>query len=146
MILLPWGSAMCSHGSDPSRQITIRGRCVVTGAEVEVPDIDFYGYTLWRDGALIQDALPTLTDDQREFLMTGIGQWEKLEWPGDRGLDRDACRGPLLMHLMEEGHIWVDGREYVGLASDGVEVHIGQFDEEDSVEEYLKRHPTPAEW
>ena len=30
------------------------------------------GYTAWRNGALIQDALPNETPDSREFLLTGI--------------------------------------------------------------------------
>ena len=36
--------------------------------------------TAWKDGTLIQDAMPHLTDDQREFLMTGITpkEWEIL--------------------------------------------------------------------
>jgi hypothetical protein len=31
----------------------------------------------WRDGMLIQTAMPQLTPDEREFLMTGIS---KEEW------------------------------------------------------------------
>lgn len=38
----------------------------------------------WHKGALIQDVMPHLTPNQREFLMTGIipEQWEKMyyEW------------------------------------------------------------------
>ena len=30
------------------------------------------GYMAWREGTKIQDALPTLTADEREFLMTRI--------------------------------------------------------------------------
>ena len=34
----------------------------------------------WRSGILIQNAMPNLTADQREFLMTGItgDEWEEL--------------------------------------------------------------------
>lgn len=34
----------------------------------------------WRLGAPIQDAMPDLTPDQREFIMTGImpDSWEKI--------------------------------------------------------------------
>jgi hypothetical protein len=34
---------------------------------------------LWRTGTLIQDAMPELDDDQREFIMTGITpeEWEQ---------------------------------------------------------------------
>tara|TARA_R110000823_G_scaffold216404_1_gene345975 strand:- start:222 stop:458 length:237 start_codon:yes stop_codon:yes gene_type:complete len=37
-----------------------------------VLDITFEQYDAWRDGTLIQDAMPNLTPDEREFLMTGI--------------------------------------------------------------------------
>ena len=37
-----------------------------------VLDITFEQYDAWRGGALIQDAMPNLTPDEREFLMTGI--------------------------------------------------------------------------
>ena len=32
----------------------------------------------WKDGALIQNAMPNLTANQREFIMTGItpSEWE----------------------------------------------------------------------
>lgn len=34
----------------------------------------------WRGGTLIQHAMPNLTDDQREFLMTGITpeEWDEI--------------------------------------------------------------------
>ena len=34
----------------------------------------------WKRGALIQDAMPNLTPDQREFLLTGMlpGEYEEL--------------------------------------------------------------------
>jgi hypothetical protein len=43
-------------------------------------EIDPIDYQKWVDGALIQDALPYLTADEREFLMTGItpDQWKKM--------------------------------------------------------------------
>lgn len=30
------------------------------------------GYDAWKNGAFIQDAMPTLSADQREFVKTGI--------------------------------------------------------------------------
>ena len=44
-----------------------------------VLDITFEQYDAWRGGALIQDAMPNLTPDEREFLMTGITseEWDK---------------------------------------------------------------------
>ena len=34
--------------------------------------------TLWMEGALIQDVMPNLTPEEREFLMTGItpAEWD----------------------------------------------------------------------
>ena len=34
--------------------------------------LNYDDYIAWQDGALVQDALPYLTADEREFLMTGI--------------------------------------------------------------------------
>lgn len=36
----------------------------------------------WRKGKYIQDALPYLTADEREFLLTGATpeEWETLDW------------------------------------------------------------------
>ena len=43
-------------------------------------DIDPKGFALWQSGTVIQNALPDLTPDEREFLMTGITpeEWEDL--------------------------------------------------------------------
>ena len=34
----------------------------------------------WRSGTFIQDAMPNLSPDEREFIMTGVtpDQWEKM--------------------------------------------------------------------
>ena len=36
--------------------------------------------TLWQEGALIQDVMPNLSADEREFLMTGItpSEWHEM--------------------------------------------------------------------
>jgi|TARA_R110000824_G_scaffold348713_1_gene535436 uncharacterized protein (DUF779 family) len=36
--------------------------------------------TLWQEGALIQDVMPDLSADEREFLMTGItpSEWHEM--------------------------------------------------------------------
>jgi hypothetical protein len=46
-------------------------------------DCDVIDYALWIRGMLIQDAMPDLPIDHREFLISGIypGEWE------------DFCRG-----------------------------------------------------
>jgi len=45
--------------------------------EVEVP---FDGYMEWQNGVLIQDALPMLSANEREILISGICPdcWEKM--------------------------------------------------------------------
>tara|TARA_R110000868_G_scaffold164820_5_gene397756 strand:- start:667 stop:915 length:249 start_codon:yes stop_codon:yes gene_type:complete len=45
----------------------------------------------WRSGTLIQDAMPNLSDDDREFIKTGITaqEWEDMFPPRDEDLDRD---------------------------------------------------------
>ena len=40
--------------------------------QVVVVEADPKGYRAWRSGALIQDALPNLSDTEREMLMTGF--------------------------------------------------------------------------
>lgn len=47
---------------------------IITGIQRTVffPQICTYQYRQWQDGALIQNALPTLNDEQREFIMNGI--------------------------------------------------------------------------
>ncbi len=44
-------------------------------------------YQEWLSGALIQEAMPHLTDDEREFLITGItaDEWDEAmtEWEED---------------------------------------------------------------
>lgn len=46
--------------------------------ELDVPDA---GLQAWKRGEMIQDALPMLTDSEREILMTGIcpACWAELE-------------------------------------------------------------------
>jgi hypothetical protein len=42
-------------------------------------------YISWQTGILIQDAMPELTDDQREFFITGVCPecWDKMNEEGD---------------------------------------------------------------
>lgn len=46
-------------------------------AEVKVP---LHGFTLWQSGELIQKAMPQLSADDRELLITGTHSdcWERL--------------------------------------------------------------------
>lgn len=48
--------------------------------ELDMGREDFmYALAEWNAGALIQEAFPNLTRDEREFIMTGIttSEWEK---------------------------------------------------------------------
>ena len=40
-------------------------------------------YTAWEQGTLVQDAMPHLTPDEREFVMTGITPEEWAETFGE---------------------------------------------------------------
>ena len=42
-------------------------------------DVSEKQITLWMEGALIQDVMPNLTPEEREFLMTGItpAEWDE---------------------------------------------------------------------
>lgn len=55
----------------PSQGYVFTGKCVITGAEcsVFVPGAELYAY---RQGALIQNAMPSVSVDDREFLMSGM--------------------------------------------------------------------------
>ena len=50
---------------------TVSTTCPICG-EHEHVIVPLDGYLAWNKGALIQDALPTLSADEREQLMTGI--------------------------------------------------------------------------
>ena len=59
-------------------EVTIITTCPFCGKthEVECNELD---YLDWQDGALIQDAMPYLSAQEREYLITGICStcWEK---------------------------------------------------------------------
>lgn len=53
---------------------------------------------------------------------------------------------PILAGLIAAGHIVVTDHEYVGTASDGVEVRIGSDHAPELAERYLTDHATPESW
>jgi predicted MarR family transcription regulator len=65
-------------GSTPGH-LKVVGTCSVSGEEhsIEVPS---EGFTRWQSGTLIQVALPDLSPDDREFLMSGItpAAWDRI--------------------------------------------------------------------
>ena len=54
--------------------------------EIEI-DVSEKQITLWMEGALIQDVMPDLSPDEREFLMTGItpAEWDEAFAQSDVG-------------------------------------------------------------
>jgi hypothetical protein len=49
----------------------VKGNCVFTGNEYQC-EVPFEGLKKWQEGELIQAALPNVTADDREFLISGI--------------------------------------------------------------------------
>lgn len=68
-----YADAKCSYIEiyKPHHAYTFTGPCIVTGetVSVTVPAKELNAY---RRGALIQEAMPSLSAADREFLMTGI--------------------------------------------------------------------------
>ncbi len=58
----------------PDGRATITRRSDMTGniSKMEIPKLTYTQYSKWLDGALIQDAMPHLDAEQREFIMTGV--------------------------------------------------------------------------
>jgi hypothetical protein len=55
------------------------------------PDEFYSAYNHWQNGKLIQDAFPSLSVVEREFIMTGItpDEWEDFDMYEDRQLASD---------------------------------------------------------
>ncbi len=68
----------CKEEYLPEHSYTFTGNCIITNTrqQVIVPAKELFEY---RQGKTIQEAMPSLTDDQREFLMSGISAegWNK---------------------------------------------------------------------
>jgi len=67
---------------EPVHGRVFTGKCVVTGKphSVFVPAAELFAY---RQGKLIQDAMPSVGKDDREFLMSGMSPegWEQAMGP-----------------------------------------------------------------
>jgi hypothetical protein len=50
---------------------TVSKVCGVTGQLYSV-DVNELAYQAWQDGAFIQNVMPELTSDEREFLISGL--------------------------------------------------------------------------
>jgi hypothetical protein len=43
-------------------------------------DVTMHEYLLWREGTLIQEAMPNLSVVEREFLVTGMSEAEQADF------------------------------------------------------------------
>ena len=59
-------------GMRDTRPIKIKGRCMFTGKEHTV-SVPYAGFVAWQNGELIQNAMPGVSADDREFLISGVG-------------------------------------------------------------------------
>lgn len=60
---------MIERNSDGT--VTVSGRCVFTGEQTSVT-VKASEFDAWQSGGLIQVVMPSATDDEREFLISGI--------------------------------------------------------------------------
>lgn len=58
----------------------------------------------------------------------------------------NSMQFPVLTKLISEKLVWLDGNEYVGQASDGAEISLGNQGSEEGIERYLKANPSPEDW
>lgn len=60
--------------------LTIHGRCPFCNENWTVVDVPTAGFHAWRGGQHVQTALPNLSAQQREFLISGVCAdcWSKL--------------------------------------------------------------------
>lgn len=67
LIALPWGGHAEVHGE----LAAIIGNCILTGNEHRIM-VPTTGLLRWLGGERVQDALPDLSAESREFLMSGV--------------------------------------------------------------------------
>ena len=54
---------------------------IVSGAKNTMKlDVTMHEYLLWREGMLIQEAMPNLSAVEREFLITGMSEAEQADF------------------------------------------------------------------
>lgn len=69
---------------DGGTTVRVEGPCQVTGIAYHV-DVPLEGWRRWQRGELIQRALPDVSPDDREFLISGTSPlgWQVLFPPGE---------------------------------------------------------------
>jgi hypothetical protein len=75
---------------DAGQFYKVTGRDVFTNrlVVVKIPAAELFAY---RQGKLIQDAMPSLTAQEREFLISGMWDGAEEPEPGDMECDNPAC-------------------------------------------------------
>jgi hypothetical protein len=70
---------LTSHRRNGVDYLTISGNCIVTGKLYKV-EVEESAYERWNAGAFIQDAMPHLSEGDREFLISGTSPegWDEL--------------------------------------------------------------------
>jgi hypothetical protein len=70
--------------------LQVSKRSVATGAlNTMVLDITQDQIADWQGGMLIQDAMPQLSAEEREFLMTGMTPADFMSWVENYNMERD---------------------------------------------------------
>ena len=60
------------------RRITVEKRSILTGEMNSMRLlVDLEDFSRWKNGTLIQDAMPYLTAVEREFLISGMSEFEQ---------------------------------------------------------------------
>lgn len=79
-----WLTSNVGHFYGVTVMTKITRQSMLTGIlhTMELP-VTMHQYTLWEEGMLIQDAMPNLSADEREFIMTGITPFEWVEAFGE---------------------------------------------------------------
>jgi hypothetical protein len=59
------------HIETDGKTVTASKLCTIKG-EVYQVEVSEYAYFLWKNGQLIQNVMPNLSAEQREFLISGM--------------------------------------------------------------------------
>ena len=61
-------------------KIIVAGRCRITGEEYATEPISQESLAMWHSGRSIRDILPTVKEEDRQFIKTGISPagWKKM--------------------------------------------------------------------
>ena len=68
------------HFKRDLKMMEITRRSIISGVKNTMKlDVTMHEYLLWREGMLIQEAMPNLSVVEREFLITGMSEAEQAE-------------------------------------------------------------------